>query len=106
LVEALCYKPEGRRFKSRIRWIFFNLLNPSSRTKALRSTQRLTKMSTRDLPLRVKCGRLIRLTTLPPSVCQMPENVGASTSHNPKGLHGLYMDKFTLPGHQHLLNYT
>jgi hypothetical protein len=25
----------------------------------------------------------------------MSENVGASTSHNPKGLHGLYRDNFT-----------
>jgi hypothetical protein len=25
----------------------------------------------------------------------MSENVGASTSRNPKGLHGLYKDKFT-----------
>jgi hypothetical protein len=27
----------------------------------------------------------------------MSENVGASTSRNPKGLHGLYRDNFTLP---------
>jgi hypothetical protein len=26
----------------------------------------------------------------------MSENVGASTSHNPKGLHGLYRENFTL----------
>jgi hypothetical protein len=26
----------------------------------------------------------------------MSENVGASTSRNPKGLHGLYRDNFTL----------
>jgi hypothetical protein len=26
----------------------------------------------------------------------MSENVGTSTSHNPKGLHGLYRDNFTL----------
>jgi hypothetical protein len=25
----------------------------------------------------------------------MSENVGASTSHNPKGLHGLYRENFT-----------
>jgi hypothetical protein len=32
LVEALCYKPGGRGFESRVgRWIFFNLPNPSSR---------------------------------------------------------------------------
>jgi hypothetical protein len=33
-----------------MRWIFFNLPNPSSRTMALGSTQPLTEMSTRDLP--------------------------------------------------------
>jgi hypothetical protein len=26
----------------------------------------------------------------------MSENVGASTSRNPKGLHGLYRDNFTI----------
>jgi hypothetical protein len=51
LVEALCYKPEGRRFDSRCgHSIFFNLPNPSSRTMALGSTQPLTEMSTRNLP--------------------------------------------------------
>jgi hypothetical protein len=34
---------------------------------------------------------------LPPSVSRMSENVGASKSRNPKGLHGLYKDNFTLP---------
>jgi hypothetical protein len=29
---------------------FFNLLNPSSRTMVLRSTQPLTEMSTRNIP--------------------------------------------------------
>jgi hypothetical protein len=28
---------------------------------------------------------------------RMSENVGASTFRNPKGLHGLYGDNFTLP---------
>jgi hypothetical protein len=49
LVEALCYKPEGRGIESR--WGgFFNLPNPSNRTIALGSTQPLTVMSTRILP--------------------------------------------------------
>jgi hypothetical protein len=73
---------------------FFNLPNPSSRTMALGSTQPLTKMSTRNLP-GGKRGRRVGLTTLPPSVCRMSENVGALTSRNPKGLHGLYGDNFT-----------
>jgi hypothetical protein len=49
LVEALCYKPEGRGFESdEVK--FFNLRNPSGRTLALGSTQPLTEMSTRNLP--------------------------------------------------------
>jgi hypothetical protein len=36
----------------------------------------------------VKSGR--RVTTLQPSLSRLPiENVGASTSHNPMGFHGL-----------------
>jgi hypothetical protein len=33
-----------------MRWIFFNLPNPSSRNMALGSAQPLTEMSTRNLP--------------------------------------------------------
>jgi hypothetical protein len=73
---------------------FFNLRNPSSCTMALVSTQLLTEMSTRNL-LGVKSVRRVGLTTLPPSVGPMSENVGALTSRNPKGLHGLYRDNFT-----------
>jgi hypothetical protein len=50
LVEAVCYKLEGRRFKSRMRFFFFLNLRSSSRTMALGSTQPLTQMSTRNLP--------------------------------------------------------
>jgi hypothetical protein len=74
---------------------FFNLPNPCSRTMAVGSTQLLTEMSIRYLP-GGKSGRRVGLTTLPTSVSRMSENVGASTSHNPTGLHGLYRDKFTL----------
>jgi hypothetical protein len=60
------------------------------------STQPLTEMSTRNLP--EGKGRLeLRLTTLPPSVSRLPrENVGASTSHNPMGLHGLLQGQLYL----------
>jgi hypothetical protein len=38
----------------------------------------------------------VRPTNLKPSVGQLSrENVGASTSQNPMGLHGLYRDSFT-----------
>jgi hypothetical protein len=77
------------RVRVPMRWIFFSLPNPSSCTMGLGSTQPLTEMSTRNLP-GVKGARRVRLTTLPPSVSRLSgENVGASTSHNPMGLHGL-----------------
>jgi hypothetical protein len=72
------------------------LPNPSSRTMALGSTQPLTEMSTRNLHDGKKNGRRVGLTALPPSMSRMSENVGASTSRNPKGLHGLYGDNFFL----------
>jgi hypothetical protein len=41
---------DGRsRDRFSVRWIFSNLPNPSGRTMVLESTQRLTKMSTRNL---------------------------------------------------------
>jgi hypothetical protein len=57
---------------------------------AMESTQRLTEMSTTNLPGGEKGGRHIRLTILSPSVSRLyKENVGAYTSHNPMSLHGL-----------------
>jgi hypothetical protein len=77
------------RVRVPMRWIIFNLPNPSSLTMALGSTQPLTGISTRIF-LGVNGSRRVRLTTLPPSVSRLSrENVGASTSHNPMGLHGL-----------------
>jgi hypothetical protein len=67
------------------RWIFFNLPNHSSRTMALRLTQPLTEMSTRNLPGGKGCAarKADKLT----AICEpiFLENVGASTSHNPMG---------------------
>jgi hypothetical protein len=59
---------------------FFNLPNNYSSTIDLGST---------------KSGRRVGLTTLPPSMSRMSEYVGALTSRNPKGLHGLCRDNFT-----------
>jgi hypothetical protein len=73
---------------------FFDLPNPSSCTMALGSTQPLEEVSTRYLPER-KWGRRVGLTTSPSSMSRMSENVEASTSRNPKGLHNLYRDNFT-----------
>jgi hypothetical protein len=88
------------RVRVPIRWIFLNLSNPSSRNVALGSTQTLTEMNTRNLPGGeggAKCGRLVRLTALLPSVSRLSrENMGASTSHNPMGLHVLLQGYFYL----------
>jgi hypothetical protein len=87
---------------------FFNLPNPSSHTMALGSTQPLTEMSTRKFPGGKKSGRRVGLTTLPPFMSRMSENVGASTSRNPEGLQGLYGDNFTFtfsPPQFHPRNY-
>jgi hypothetical protein len=70
---------------------FFNLPNPSSRTMALGSTQNKYQKSFWG----VKSGQLMGLTTLRPSESRMSENVKASTSRKPKGLHALYRDNFT-----------
>jgi hypothetical protein len=61
--------------------------NPSNCTKVLGWTQPLIEMSTRKVPGELKGGRRwqlhrhLRVDYL--------KNVGASTSHNPMGLHGL-----------------
>jgi hypothetical protein len=73
---------------------FFNLPNPSSRAMTLGSAQPLTKTSTRNLPgdkKRPAC----RAGNLAAMCKPMSENVGASTSRNPKGSHGLYRYNFT-----------
>jgi hypothetical protein len=50
-------------------------------------------MSTRNLPGGKK--RPARRADNLAAICEPNENVGASTSRNPKGLHGLYRDNFT-----------
>jgi hypothetical protein len=66
----------------------------------LGSTHPLTRIG---IFLGVKSGRRIWLAALPPSMSRMSENVGASTSHNPKDYHGLYRDDFTF--YHYIYNY-
>jgi hypothetical protein len=73
---------------------FFNLPNSSNRTMALGSTQPLTEMSTRNLPGGKKRPAR-KADNLSASISRMSENVGASTSRNPKSLHGLYRKNLT-----------
>jgi hypothetical protein len=64
---------------------FFNWPNPSGCNMALESTQPLREMSTRNLS-----GGKGRPAHKAASVSRLSrENVEASTSHNPMGLHGL-----------------
>jgi hypothetical protein len=76
-----------------MRWNVFNLPNPSSRTIGLGSTHPLTEIEYQESTWgggAVKDGRRLRLTNLPSSMNGLSrENVGASTSHNPRGLYGL-----------------
>jgi hypothetical protein len=67
---------------------FLNLRNPSSRTLALVSSHPLTEMNTRNFPGGKK--RLARRADNLVTMRRVSENVGASTSRKPKGLHGLY----------------
>jgi hypothetical protein len=73
----------------------FYLPNPSRRTMALGSTQP-NKNEYQESSWGVKSGRRVGLKTLLPSMSRMSENVGASISRNPKGLHGLNRENFTL----------
>jgi hypothetical protein len=74
---------------------FSNLPNPSSRIMPLGSTQSLIETSIWNIPARVKDGRRVGLTTLPPCGSRLSRhNLGASTSHNPMGLHGPLQDIF------------
>jgi hypothetical protein len=63
---------------------FFNIDSTSSKNEYQESS------------LGVKDGWCVGLTILPLSISRISESVGASTSRNPKGLHGLHRENFTL----------
>jgi hypothetical protein len=86
------------RVPDEVDFFFFNLPNPSSCTMALGSTQPLTEMSTRNFPGGKKRPAR-RADNLAAIYGRMSENVGASTSRNPKGLHGLYSGMCRFPQH-------
>jgi hypothetical protein len=100
VVEALCYKPEDRGFDSRwSHYIFLFYLIISSRVMSLGVNSASTRNECQESDWDVNGGRRVRLTTSPPSVGRLSrENMGASTFHNPMGLHGL------LQGYLYLTN--
>jgi hypothetical protein len=72
-----------------------NLPKSSSRTMAQGSTQTITEMSTRNFS-----GGKKRSARRADNLLPYMKNVGASTSRNAKGLHGLYRENFiSLPGY-------
>jgi hypothetical protein len=56
VVEALCYKLEGRGIDSQLYYWNFNLHNHSGHTMALGLTQPLTEMSARNISLGEKAA--------------------------------------------------
>jgi hypothetical protein len=59
-------------------------INPSDRTMVLGSTQTLTEMGTRKIFLGIKCGRCVRLTTLP-KFCAVVKKSGNLNFLEPSG---------------------
>jgi hypothetical protein len=86
LVEAPCYKPEGRGFDSRgCRWTFS--LTYSFRPHCGPGVDSVSNRNVyQEYFLGGKGGRCVGLTTLTTYMCRLSSNLGASTSWNPQGL--------------------
>jgi hypothetical protein len=86
---------QARKSRDRVpmRWIFSNLPNPFGRTFGPEVDSASNRNKYQESSWGVKDGWRVRLTNLPPSLSRLSrQNVGASTSHNPMGLHGLLQE--------------
>ena len=102
LVEALCYKPEGRGFFSSCCIGIFHWHNPSHLHCGPGIDSASDRNEYQEYFLGSKGGRCVGRTTLPPSCADCLEIWGAATSWNPQGLSKpviglLYIFCFLLP---------
>jgi hypothetical protein len=91
LVGALCYKPEGHGFDSRLCYsIILIWSKPSSRTLALKSTQLLREMSIENLRFGQSLPKL-KAKNSPPSMSRLSWNVRPSTSNDTSNDERIYV---------------
>jgi hypothetical protein len=80
----MCYKPKGRGVRIPVRSLnVFSWLNPSSRTVTLGVQSASNKNEYNEPSWKIKCGRLVRLTTHRHLWADYPASVESSTSYNP-----------------------